>query len=90
MVHLTNPERETIISFSAADTTMNIYTTDPNWFARIKKLGGKMKGDYACEAEIPKKWLRIQKPPTLSEERKKELAERIKKVNALKKTKTAK
>lgn len=70
MVRLTRAEQETIISFSSSDSTANVYSTDPVWIARLKKMGGEMKGDYAIELTVPKKWVKVQKPRELSERQK--------------------
>lgn len=67
MAGLTKLEQETIISFNAAENLANIYSTNPTWMRKLEKLGGKQKG-VGVEVDIPKGWLKIQKPRTLSEE----------------------
>lgn len=85
MVKLTRAEQETIISFSAADKDANIYSTDPIWIAKLKKLGGKMKGDYAIELSIPKSRISIRSGYKMSEEDKAIRAERLAKLRESKK-----
>ena len=86
MVKLTRAEQETIISFSSSDSTANVYSTDPVWIARLKKMGGEMKGDYAIELTVPKKWVKVQKPRELSERHKECCARALEKAHAKKRT----
>ena len=81
-IRLSKAEMETIISFNSLEKTANIYTTDPVWMRKLEKFGAEKRGDYAMELNIPKSWLKIQKTRKLSEDTKKKLSARMKRVNA--------
>ena len=81
----TRAEQETIINFSAADTTANIYSADPAWISKIKKLGKCRELGVGVETDVPKAWIRIQKPPRMSPEAKQAAAERLRAINKKKK-----
>lgn len=84
---LTLAEQETIITFSAADTTANIYSTHQPWINKIKKLPGAKPYGIGWEVDVPKNWIKVTPPrkPTkaqlahLDEIREKSLAARRKK-----------
>lgn len=57
---LSKAEQETIINFSAADKTANIYTTDPTWIKKLEKLGATKLGD-GVEIDVPKSWIKVSK-----------------------------
>ena len=58
MTGLSDAEKETIISFSAADKTANVYSSDPTWMKKLQKMGGKPRG-IGVELEIPKSSIKI-------------------------------
>ena len=85
-MRLSRLEQETIISFNAAEDTANIYSSDPVWARKIQKMKGSRKYSVGYEVDVPKNWIRIQRPPQLSEAEKKRRAEILRKVsNARKK-----
>lgn len=83
---LTKAEQETIITFSASDTTANIYTTDPVWERRIQKIEAPHKDGAGWSVDVPKKWVRVQRPPKVSEEAAKKRSEALKKVQSARKS----
>ena len=82
-------ERETIISFNAADSLINIWSCDPSWMSKIKKLPGAHEShQYGWEVDVPKAWLKINKPPErkpMSVGQKKKAAQILAKARASKK-----
>ena len=86
-MHLTSYEKETIITYNKADNTAHVYTCDS---ALMRKLDGfcadsqdivMVKEDkYSKTYELPKKWVKVSKPRTYSEEYRKELSERAKRM----------
>lgn len=78
-------ERETIINFNAAEKTANIWSCDPSWIKKIKKLPEAREHQNGWEADIPKAWLKISKPRTTSTLQKKRASEHAKKLNAKRK-----
>lgn len=70
-------ERETIINWNAAEKTANIWSCDPSWITKIKKLPGAHEHQNGWEADIPKGWVKIAKPsvrkPMTAEHREKAL-----------------
>lgn len=76
-------ERETIISFNAAEKTVNIWSCDPSWINKIKKLP-EARECYqgGWEADFPKSWLKITKPRVLSEKAKQAARTNLKKARA--------
>lgn len=60
---LSKMERETIISFTDADDTAEVYSTSQAWMTKIKKLGGTPLGE-GYVVEIPKTLIKIEKSKT--------------------------
>ena len=78
-------ERETIINFNAAEKTLNIWSCDPSWIKKIQKLPDSRPHQNGWEADVPKSWLKLSKPRTVSKEQKEASRERMKKLNAKRK-----
>lgn len=78
-------ERETIIDFNASERTFNIWSCDPVWIKKIQKLPDARAHQNGWEADVPKTWLKISKPRTLTQEQKVQARERMKKLNKKKK-----
>jgi hypothetical protein len=79
-------EKETIINFNEEKLMASIYTCSKSIIKRCEKLGLKLvdniiDGDQIISKtfEIPKKLIKITKPRILTEEKKKELRNRLKK-----------
>lgn len=70
-------ERETIINFNAAEKEANIWSCDPTWINKIKKLPGAIENQNGWEATVPKSWIKVSKPRELSAERKAALAKNL-------------
>ena len=75
---LTKLEQETIINFNASEKEASVYSTDPVWMKKLEKLGGKQKG-LGIEINVPKSWVKVQKPRELSARQKAALEEARKK-----------
>lgn len=92
---MTRQEQETIISFNAAENTAELYTADPVYIRKLDKLVEKnseqfksgrvetYQGEIVAKRYIfPKRFLSIRSKDVkreLTEEQRKELAERLKK-----------
>ncbi len=88
--HLTNDEKETIISFDESSPKANIYTFNSRWKNHLEKvLGIKPYKTYECggrEYEIDKKRLPLPRMPRkISEESRKQSGEKLKVARAAKK-----
>lgn len=57
-------EAETIISFTAADTNANVYSCDPVWMKRIKKIKGWTEVGHGVAVDVPKAWVKMPKEPS--------------------------
>ena len=79
--HLLPAERETIITFNDADKTANIYSTSQTWINKIKKFDGWRENGPGVEVDVPKKWIRVQRPNVCSEEAREKRREAMKKYN---------
>jgi len=91
---LTNIERETIITFNAAEDTAEIYTADPVYIRKLDKLCEQFPDTYKFMKELsakrckeskaysmPKRLVKFRSPITreISEEQRAALAERLRK-----------
>lgn len=96
---LTNIERETIITFNAAEDTAEIYTADPVYIRKLDKLCEQFPDTYKFMAELsvkrckesktysmPKRLVKFRPPVTreISEEQREALAERLRKAREAK------
>lgn len=70
-VKLTRYEKETIITFNEAEDTANIYSTSDVWIRKIKAIKGSRKYSIGYEVDVPKSWIRLQRPAKVTEETKK-------------------
>lgn len=81
-------ERETLFLFNAAEDTATIYTSDPIWQRKLKKLEEKNPDCFTClyedaygiKYQIPKKLICLrskEKTATFTEEQKKNAAGRL-------------
>lgn len=93
---MTRQEQETVISFNAAEDTAELYTADPVYIRKMDKLTEKnpeqfklgrvetYQGEIVAKRYIfPKRFLSIRSKDVkreLTEEQRKELAERLKAV----------
>ena len=91
---LTNIERETIITFNAAEDTAEVYTADPVYIRKMDKLCEQFPDTYKFMEELsakqckesktysmPKRLVKFRAPVTreISEEQREALAERLRK-----------
>lgn len=91
---LTNIERETIITFNAAEDTAEVYTADPVYIRKLDKLCEQFPDTYKFMEELsakrckesktysmPKRLVKFRSPITreISEEQRLALAERLRK-----------
>ena len=87
-MRLTAEERETIVNFNQAEDIAYVYTCDPKWWRHFERLDveptlvHKDSGHsvYACDYEVPKKWVKPPKPPKkmkLTDEQRKAIAQRL-------------
>ena len=76
-----NEERETIVNFMESEDTMQIYTCNRKWKNKLKAMGfepdetDKIGGELY--EEVPRNFLQLRKPRTLSEEDKEAARERL-------------
>jgi len=85
-MNLTSYEQETIINYNQEENEANIYTHDKALIKKLLVLCKKfptefrlVSGDkYSKTFDVPKKYVLIQSPKTLSDEQRKELSERAK------------
>lgn len=83
-------EQETIINIdpSQISKTATVYTTIPGDLRKMWKLHEKYPDDvkvlhddkYGSEFEVPRKWVTVRRPRTLSEESRIAAAERLAKI----------
>lgn len=81
-MRLTNQERETIINYNMAEGTAFVYSANPREWRHFEKLGVKpteVRKDsngvvYAKDYEVPKKWVKLPKPPKQVSEKQREAA----------------
>lgn len=73
-MYIPKEERETIITFNEKDETASVYTMNG---ALIRKLDGlaQTRPDGAQEYEVPKKWVKVNAGPVLTDEQRKAKAE---------------
>lgn len=91
---LTNIERETIITFNAAEDTAEVYTADPVYIRKLDKLCERFPDTYKFMEELsdkrckesktysmPKRLVKFRSPITreINEEQRAALAERLRK-----------
>lgn len=102
---LTNIERETIITFNAAEDTAEVYTADPVYIRKLDKLCEQFPDTYKFMEELsskrckesktysmPKRLVKFRSPITreISEEQHSALAERLRKARENKKARKSK
>jgi hypothetical protein len=96
---LSNIERETIITFNAAEDTAEVYTADPVYIRKLDKLCEQFPDTYKFMAELsakrckesktysmPKRLVKFRPPVTreISKEQREALAERLRKAREAK------
>lgn len=83
---LTNQERETIICFNEADKTAEVFTYNGRMLRDLDKLSSerpdevqhkKDNGDGGHTYIVPKKWIKVRASRILTEEQKKQAADRM-------------
>lgn len=84
MSKISKYEQETIINYNNAEKTASIFTYDKSLIRKIdEKLSGYpelkvLRRDDGCaEYELPKKWIKVRFPRLLSDEQRKEMANRM-------------
>ena len=70
-------ERETIINFNAAEKEASVWSCDPTWINKIKKLPEARENQNGWEAIVPKSWIKITKPREISAKQKAALAKNL-------------
>jgi hypothetical protein len=86
---LTKYEQETVILWNNDTDRADIYTCDSKLKRKLQSFLDEKNHDvvrekeneYSLTCSIPKKWIRIQKPRSLSEKQRKELTLRMKRLN---------
>lgn len=76
-------ERETTISFTEADADAQIYTCNRKFKSRLKKMGFEVEETDRLGGElytIPREYIQLRKPRTMSDEEKAEAKERMAKI----------
>ena len=92
--NLSRAEQETIIRFSAAEDTAELYTADPVWIRKMDKLAARNPEQFKpgrmekCQGKViakrytfPKRFISIRtkdKVSTITEEQRQAAAERMK------------
>lgn len=88
-----NIEKETYINFNDAEPNALLCTYNAAWLRKMDDLSRdnpsvqvvKRADDYG-EYSLPKKWVKVNSPRQLSEERKQRLAEQLRVINEAKKS----
>ena len=89
-MRLTNYERETIINYNEAETTATIYTHTPALVRKLEALcderpkdatRGRVFSDGGREYIVPKRWVKVNAGPVLSDEQRAIRRELVKKLN---------
>lgn len=82
-MELTKYEQETIINYNQEEKTASCYTHDRALIRRLDALAEKHKeitlvrdGDGVREYHFPKKWIKVRAPAELTDEQRKERANR--------------
>lgn len=90
MSKLSKYEQETIINFNVAEKFAEVYTADPNIIRKLDALVEKYPDHYKLVKQddvakyyevASKKLIQFRPPRVLSEEQKKELTERMQRIN---------
>lgn len=84
-MYLTNYEKETIILYNDAEEKAEVYTCNKSLISKLDKLCEKnpmmarvKEEPHSKTYTFPKKWVRIQAPPTYTDETRKKMALRAK------------
>lgn len=87
MIKDTFLEKETTIVFNEAEGTARIWTASSRFQRVMQKLKveptrllQRKQGEKSCWYTIPKGWVKIRKPPQLTEEQRSKLVEQAKKI----------
>lgn len=84
---LTRYEKETIINFNEAEATANIYTHNGGLIRKLDALAdqrpeeakrGRSFPDGGREFTVPKRWVKVNAGPILTDEQRRAMAERAK------------
>lgn len=86
---LTREEQETIINFSAADKIATLYTRDPAVMRKVDALVTEYPDTFKCISEtdidktyeMPKSHISYRKPRRISEAKRQQAREAMKKIN---------
>lgn len=88
MSNLTKYEMETIMDYNQAEKRASCFTHDPALIRRLDRLTQKYEAITVCrkgegwrEYLFPRSWIKIRPPRQLSDEKRAELAERMKTIN---------
>ena len=88
MANLTKYEQETIINYNNEEKTASIFTYDKSLIRKIDKRLAEYteievvrRGDDFAEYRLPKKWIKVGFPRQLSEEQRKEMANRMREMS---------
>ncbi|WP_026508823.1 hypothetical protein [Butyrivibrio sp. MC2013] len=88
-MRLTRYEQETIINFNAGDQTATLYTRDPAIMRKIDALVIEFPDIYKCIGEtdidktyeMPKSAVSYRKPRKISNDTRKKMRQRMRKIN---------
>ncbi len=86
---LTRYEQETIINFNAGEQTATIYTRDPAVMRKVDALVTEYPDTFKCVGEtdidktyeMPKSSVSYRKPRRISDERREQIRDQMKKLN---------
>lgn len=92
-------EQETIINYNEEDLNAHVYTFNKRLISKLRKLSEERPDECKIENEfhdgkaiafiVPKKWIKVSAPgkrKPISEERRKELSERMKAMRKMEST----
>ena len=76
-------ERETTVNYTDADTLATVMSYNAAMAARLKRLLAEhpdevtlvWESEGGVEVRLPKKWIKVQPPPTISDERREAMRE---------------
>jgi hypothetical protein len=76
-------ERETTVNYTDADTVATVMSYNAAMASRLKRLLAEhpdevtlvWESEGGVEVRLPKKWIKVQPPPTISDERREAMRE---------------
>lgn len=85
MSQYSKEEKETYMNTTEADKTATLYSNSRNWIERMRRLAAEYPDKVFLEREdengasfvFPKSWMKVRPPRQISEEQRRQAAERL-------------